>query len=526
METKPKTVTDCDHDKDIDTKVKEAVVAQLRQYGIQPQNSSSQGQSLPQCSSGTSTTGNRSRKSGPPVCYTCGWQGHVQAYCPLRGQPPAQPAGSAPTQVQHAPPPAPTTNYPYRAPTPVSATTNQHTTTAPIQATTPASSSQPYTARQTESVEINDNANLSNDEAEMTERIAIHVLLHINNQKVLACLDTGAEINIIPASLVENLSLKPTQIEVKAANTTEIAVDGRISIECHIDDQPVTLLAVVSKQVNEILLGQSFLKRNRIVPDIAAGTATINGVTTKLLLRPVRGWTKRVIVVNHITIPPRSEAVIPTSIQFNGRINTNFDHETLMNDNSLPLEGLCVARSILPPRTTGIPIRLVNSSNKPIHLKPGFPLAKVEKVEIIQDNVMAATGHRSGPVSVNSLHYTNDASGQLLQQQQQQHVSGDGHLLQQQQQQLNADISGIPSPAHVQDVDEIIDHLIESVDPSVSDDHKVKLRALCQKYRSVFSTGDFDVGLIPSVEHAIDTGNAPPFRERLRRHPPQHEAII
>ena len=49
---------------------------------------------------------------------------------------------------------------------------------------------------------------------------------------------------------------------------------------------------------------------------------------------------------------------------------------------------------------------------------------------------------------------------------------------------------------------------------------------LLQRYKSLFSLSDYDVGLIPGIEHAIDTGDAPPFRQKLRRHPPAHEKII
>ena len=363
-------------------------------------------------------------------------------------------------------------------------------------------------------------------------KIAAHVLIKINNQQVLATLDTGADVSIIPASLVKGMPLKPTTVRLIAANNTEIAVEGRLSLTVYIDDQPVTLHGVVSHQVTEVLLGKIFMTLNDVTPHLKLGIATINGHKTQLFLRPAKSWDQRIIVANRVTVPARSEAIIPAHIQFNGEIIAK--KATLMTHNSLPMDGLCVARSILPDRSVDLPIRLVNSSGRAIHLLPGFPLAEVEPVEIMpaaRDEV--ANAHTVGAEalpstsSANSLMYTPDASGQLLQQQQQQHLTDISHQLQQlQQQQDGTSIGSSPTETDTKQVDEIIDKLVNSVDPSVSEFHKSQLRALFEKYRSVFSISDFDIGLIPGVEHAIDTGNAPPFRERLRRHPPQHEAII
>ena len=45
---------------------------------------------------------------------------------------------------------------------------------------------------------------------------------------------------------------------------------------------------------------------------------------------------------------------------------------------------------------------------------------------------------------------------------------------------------------------------------------------LLQNYQDIFSTGTYDMGRTNLVEHEINTGNHPPIRQGLRRHPIAH----
>ena len=47
-------------------------------------------------------------------------------------------------------------------------------------------------------------------------------------------------------------------------------------------------------------------------------------------------------------------------------------------------------------------------------------------------------------------------------------------------------------------------------------------KQLVCKYANIFSQHDFDLGHCDILPHRIDTGNARPFKEQLRRHPIEH----
>jgi hypothetical protein len=64
--------------------------------------------------------------------------------------------------------------------------------------------------------------------------------------------------------------------------------------------------------------------------------------------------------------------------------------------------------------------------------------------------------------------------------------------------------------------------MMNKVTANVTNEEKKKLKALLEENRDVFSLSEFDIGRTGLVKHYIDTGNARPFQQQLRRHPIAH----
>jgi len=67
---------------------------------------------------------------------------------------------------------------------------------------------------------------------------------------------------------------------------------------------------------------------------------------------------------------------------------------------------------------------------------------------------------------------------------------------------------------------------MNKVDPSVPDEYKIKLRQMLLRNSAVFSQDELDLGFTDLVTHRIDTGDARPVRQQLRRYPPARLDII
>jgi len=67
---------------------------------------------------------------------------------------------------------------------------------------------------------------------------------------------------------------------------------------------------------------------------------------------------------------------------------------------------------------------------------------------------------------------------------------------------------------------------LSGVDESISETTRVILRRILRKYSTVFSKSELDLGWAVIVTHTIDTGDAKPFRQHMRRYPPAHLKTI
>jgi len=73
---------------------------------------------------------------------------------------------------------------------------------------------------------------------------------------------------------------------------------------------------------------------------------------------------------------------------------------------------------------------------------------------------------------------------------------------------------------------EAIKRMVERVDSGVSDRYKNRLMELLCEFSAAFSLSENELGRTSVANHAIDTGEARPVRQRLRRQPPAYQEII
>ena len=130
--------------------------------------------------------------------------------------------------------------------------------------------------------------------------------------------------------------------------------------------------------------------------------------------------------------------------------------------------GLYTSRTLVPERPTEVPVRLINVTNEAIHLKAGSVVSELRPVQEVSE--------KEG--------------------------SGDAEL------------------------ERVIEEMVSRVDAEVPMATKTELISLMREYGTVFSKNEQDMGLTDIVMHRIDTGDANPTRQQLRRQSkPAMEAI-
>ena len=70
--------------------------------------------------------------------------------------------------------------------------------------------------------------------------------------------------------------------------------------------------------------------------------------------------------------------------------------------------------------------------------------------------------------------------------------------------------------------DEVIDDLVNGTSDEVDNGMKLRLAEVLVRHKKAFSIHGNDLGGTDIIKHRIDTSNAMPVRQPLRRHPPSH----
>lgn len=269
-------------------------------------------------------------------------------------------------------------------------------------------------------------------------------------------LDTGCQKSLIPRSYVPDANLIPSSRVVRAANGTLIAILGEVKFNLQLGRHRLPTSALVTEHVTEGMLGIEWLNQYKVKWDFLNQTLNFRGKNYKLRKKGEETSCCRLIVEDMVNIPPSSEAIVPASLRLN---NLRYPESDLVTEPREVKPGLCVARAMLPRRCTALPVRVMNSTACAIILKKGEDLTEVRTAEVIGENT----------IQPDELLYS--------------------------------------------------ETLMNGVEVPLQQEEKEKLRHLLNSYSDIFSNSEFDLGTTRLVQHHIDTGNARPVRQALRRQP-------
>jgi len=153
-------------------------------------------------------------------------------------------------------------------------------------------------------------------------------------------------------------------------------------------------------------------------------------------------------------------------------------------------QGVVVARSLLPETGTKAYVRAINLSDQAWTLSTGLCMGSTEPAKAVGERNFAA----SPAVGSAAPRYTTPPV-------------------------VVTDESLQNSYSHVQPV-------VDGFSDTISGPELSMAKQLVYEYSDVFSRSEFDLGHCAALPHRIDTGNARPFKEQLRRHPIAHLDFI
>jgi len=139
-------------------------------------------------------------------------------------------------------------------------------------------------------------------------------------------------------------------------------------------------------------------------------------------------------------------------------------------------------RSLLPAQFSHMKVPVLNASDKSQILARGTELGVVEPVDLLDDGSAVADEVRSDTTEV--------------------------------------DVELTEPEA------EVVAKMMANLPSELDEEQRAKVEALLMRHRKILSTGDHDIGRTPLVEHHIDTRDARPIRQPLRKQAFAHTKFI
>ena len=385
--------------------------------------------------------------------------------------------------------------------------------------------------------------------------LTVYLKLCYGNTSWLCLLDTGCEKSIVPLRMVEELELNRSTEELFAANGTPIATVGSTEIPLHVAGMILPAEVVVTEHVREPMLGGDWIRKHGCVIDLQRGIATIQGKELKLEAREGVQMCRRVVVVRREEIPAWSERVIEGRIEL-GRITGDVG-EVWCTEAREVAPGVCVARALLPDRLDEVPVVVMNVSDASVTLEAGSELSELESATTRREAASrptlpcpTCTDESSTPHDFPTPHafytedfstphaflhrmpfdtadlstpyhsHTKDATVEGSQVRSVEERSEGKEAAEEEKQGGNRGAAG-----SLKDRDALADEgfkmepLLDHLSARATAEGKEEIISLLGEFQDIFSRNEYDLGETNLGVHRIDTGNAAPIRQPLRRHP-------
>ena len=300
----------------------------------------------------------------------------------------------------------------------------------------------------------------------------LQVPVIIQGQKVNAIIDTASEATIISDEVYQELHTKPSKIRSFSLHGAgkEMYTKGHIlePTEFHLGLFSFRETLHVAPIQDQMLIGLDFLKRHNAKINTSTGTLVLDDkrvvFAEDYCIPEVK--VAKVTVQQKVVVPPMSVLQIPCKLS--EQLN---DYEIAPS-----VEGdLLVPHSVHSQNMYPV-MSFVNCTDK------GLTLGKDQVVgtAIEVDQICEPVSQDTEVVQVNKVNRIPDGEQQL--------------------------------PDFLKD-------LYNRSADNLSEVERQDIEKLLIKYQRAFSTNEFDLGSFNALEHTIDTGEAAPIKQRLRRTP-------
>ena len=306
----------------------------------------------------------------------------------------------------------------------------------------------------------------------------------MNGVNVSLLLDTGAAVTLLRKDIWLQVATGRSQdlepwltAELVSAGGTPLTVHGCTSVELVFGHHKfVSNVVVVSPLTSEAILGLDFLTEQQASIDLGGGRLHLkeSGCSVPLENPSSNGENAMEIPVHAATtteVPPRSVQ------QIAGSIGDAVEGTWVVEEAAGKKLPFVVARVLVQPKSTAIPLCVLNHTDEPVTVYSGMHLATMQGVESYMPEVNAVGSERRAEP-----------------------VRGEKQ--------------------------EVVQNIVEQSGAHLSPGERDQFYQLLLEYADVLACSTADLGRTTKLRHNIDTGQAAPIRQPVRRVSPHRRGEV
>ena len=308
----------------------------------------------------------------------------------------------------------------------------------------------------------------------------------VNGLAVSLLVDTGAAVTLLRKDVWDRVSVSEgpltpcSALGLVGADGSPLQTFGTTSVTLALNGATMSVdVVVASPLTSEGILGLDFLKKQKVLIDLESERIFLREQDLSIpLCTPTAATRSRRIgvrAISNLEVPARTE------VEVTMRLDAAVESGTWLLEDSRTnpaQKGMMVACAIIQPRSPTIPVRLVNVSSEPITIYAQKRIAYAEEVGDVICSVGASQPKQT--------------TASTISEQKQQ----------------------------------ILWELVEGTDAELDPDQKEIFYQLLVSYADVVAESSTDLGQTDWLQHTIDTGDAPPIRQSVRRLPPQRRSEV
>ena len=300
----------------------------------------------------------------------------------------------------------------------------------------------------------------------------------VEDRRINWLIDTGCTVTIISTKVFEKIhpderpELQPYEKNLLSADDSLIKVQGQTKFNIQLGEKLIQHPCLVANISNEGLLGMDFLQTHHMVIDFSTNKITCEGEVLIARCREGQNHACRVMVAEHVTIPPESRTIIQAQTKKPLASGTWLIEPLSHTPGHKPV---IVGKTLVSTCGTKMPVELMNPTDEEVTLYKYTNLgitSRIPDVDIVCE------------ISPTKIPISDD------------HESRNDDNL----------------PPEVQKI-------IDEIEIPMDEDQKRRIEALLKKNLEVFATDEKPFGHTDLVKHEIITDQQIPIKQPVRRIP-------